>query len=529
MYKNIIRHNKLWVSASFLLIISSAITMVYAGYSLSFFLSAYNATDNAVGTLLSESIKILFIWFIALLFLYVSNIAKSHTIRLMSNDLRNIMSKKITQLNYLEFTSKDSGNYVSWLTNDINQIAEQAFSPMFTLVENIATAIFSFIAMCGLSIYIGLSSLLLFAFTFIIPQLISKVVAKASKDLSIAQEEAVESFKESIMGLQLLKQYNQITHFINRIKHTSEKLETTKFAYSSKQVFVNTIVAGVNLVGQVILLFVTVYLAILKMTPVGAVLSVGNLAGSFFSNVGAIMQNVITLKASKPVFQKFICEDPNDHITTTISDIKNIEITNLSYAYDKISVLENKSFTFMAHKKYAIIGSSGCGKSTLAHIMLGLLPNYYGSVQIDNRELHDINLASLYQQITYIDQNVYLFKASIRDNVTLNEDFSDEEVNDALRKSMLSEFIRQQKDGIHTLIEENGRNLSGGQRQRIAIARALIRNVKYIIIDEGTSALDKENAVQIEKQLIKLDCCIIIISHHLSDAIRNELDVIYEL
>lgn len=99
MYKNIIRQNKLWVSTSFLLIISSAITMVYAGNSLSFFLSAYNAMDNAVGTLLSESIKILFIWFIALLFLYVSNIAKSHTIRLMSNDLRNIMSKKITQLN----------------------------------------------------------------------------------------------------------------------------------------------------------------------------------------------------------------------------------------------------------------------------------------------------------------------------------------------------------------------------------------------------------------------------------------------
>lgn len=65
------------------------------------------------------------------------------------------------------------------------------------------------------------------------------------------------------------------------------------------------------------------------------------------------MQNVITLKASKPVFQKFICEDTNDHITTTITDIKNIEITNLSYAYDKSSVLENKTFTFMAHKKYA--------------------------------------------------------------------------------------------------------------------------------------------------------------------------------
>ena len=519
MFKEILKNNKRWAITNCLFLILSSSSMVYAGYSLSFLFSATEYTSNAVSKLLFDAIKVTIIWLIAILILFLKEIVNAHTLRLMKNDLRMKISNKITSLNYQEFHEKDSGNYVSWFTNDVQQITDQTFSNFFSIIDNSATTIFAFLAMLKLNLYIGLIAIILFFITTILPQYLSKLMIKITSEKSESQELFVEKIKETIMGYNIFKVYNTFSVFTNRIKKSSNEVENVFFKYNKMEATVSTLIVGINLISQVILLVLTIFLSINNLTPIGAVLSVGNLAGSFFSAIGAVIKSISILKSSKPLFEKFSVKDD----TISLKDIDNIDsitFKNISYNYSDKKVLENINISFEKGHKYVITGESGSGKSTLLKILIGFLKDYSGNVLYDDTELKEISPTSIYNNISYIDQNIYLFNGTIKENITLGQDFSDHDLYEALDKSCLLNFINELPDGINTIIKENGKNISGGQRQRIALARAIIRKIKFIILDEGTSALDKENAKEIEDTLISSeDLCVIFVTHN----VRNEI------
>ena len=167
--------------------------------------------------------------------------------------------------------------------------------------------------------------------------------------------------------------------------------------------------------------------------------------------------------------------------------------------------------------KYALTGPSGCGKSTLLKLLLGCLPEYTGSIRLDGREIRDCRPERLWRQIGYIGQDAFLFSTTILDNITLGEAFTEEQIWRALRDSALEKDLLSMPDGLDTNVGENGSNLSGGQRQRVAMARALLHDRSVLLVDEGTSALDQENADRIEKNLLsKAELTLILVSHHLS-------------
>ena len=129
-----------------------------------------------------------------------------------------------------------------------------------------------------------------------------------------------------------------------------------------------------------------------------------------------------------------------------------------------------------------------------------------------------------------MDQQVYLFQDTIRFNITLGQPFTDREIMAVIKRWRLEDFVNSLPDSLDTVIKENGKNLSGGQRQRIALARGLIRNVQYIILDEGTSALDEANALDIENNLLNTpQLSVIIITHNLRDSIQEQLTAVYQL
>lgn len=530
MFRDILKNNKWWVLFTSLCIVISSLTMVYAGYSLSFLLRAVNYSGNATNKLLSDALNVTVIWITALIILYIKNITKANMIRKIRNNLRNDIALKIVDLDYERFHKNDSGNYISWLTSDVQQITQQAFIPFFKIVENIATTIFALIAMIQLNIFIGLAAIVLFIFISVVPQVLGKLMIVISKELSIGQEKFVETTKETVMGYNIFKLYNLFSSFIERVDLSSNTIENVNFQYSKKQSFVETVVAGVNLIGQVILIVVTLYLTIENLTPIGAVLSVGNLAGSFFSGVGASINSIISLKASKVVFEKFKLKEGGTTTKINLNQFEKIKLEDISFSYSDTPILENINITFERGKKYALTGASGKGKSTLAKIMLGFLSNYSGNVLFDNLELGEVSQSSIYKQITYIDQNVYLFNGTIRSNISLGEEFSDKEIYESLKKSSLLDFVNNLPQGLDTIIEENGKNLSGGQKQRLALARAIIRKVQFIIIDEGTSAVDKKSALEIERNIMDdKDLTIILITHNLHKETINKLDSIYEI
>ena len=176
------------------------------------------------------------------------------------------------------------------------------------------------------------------------------------------------------------------------------------------------------------------------------------------------------------------------------------------------------------------MGESGSGKTTLVKIILGLLDGYSGNVWYGTQEQKEIASASLYDHIAYVEQQVYLFQDTVRFNITLGKPYTDEEIAAVLRRCCLDEYVNSLPNGLDTVIMENGKNLSGGQRQRIALARALIRKVQYVILDEGTSALDESNASDIEKGLLDMpELGVIIITHNLRESIREKLTAVYSM
>jgi ATP-binding cassette subfamily B protein len=202
----------------------------------------------------------------------------------------------------------------------------------------------------------------------------------------------------------------------------------------------------------------------------------------------------------------------------------HVEFNNVTYAYEEgRNVLKNVSLTVEAGQTFALVGPSGGGKTTLCH----LIPHFYdvqeGEIRIDGRPLHEITLASLRGNVGIVQQDVYLFNTSIRENILYGRlDATEEEVIEAAKRANIHEYVMSLPDGYDTVIGERGVRLSGGQKQRLAIARVFLKNPPILILDEATSALDTATEVLIQEALDEL--CVgrttIVVAHRLS-TVRN--------
>ena len=256
------------------------------------------------------------------------------------------------------------------------------------------------------------------------------------------------------------------------------------------------------------------------------------------NNVTAIMYNKPSLEAVykdlqgiEELRQKVL----HDNTDTTIIDFKTgIEVKNISFYYpanpDK-TIISDVSLTIPKNKSVALIGPSGSGKTTLADVILGVLEPQRGHIYADDIDVYE-HLHAWHKIVGYIPQAIYLMDDTIRANVAFGEnpkDIDDERLWKALKEAQLDEYVREQKDGLDTIVGDRGIKLSGGQRQRIGIARALYRRPEVLILDEATSALDNDTETAVMESIDALSGTktMIIIAHRLT-TIRN-CDIIYEV
>ena len=519
-YKRLLTRNAACISGTAVLSIAASFSMVFAGYSLSFLFTAYEHEGNKARALLITFGVVLGIWLAAMSVYYASRLVRARTQQRLKTAIRTMIGEKIASLHHAELTGKDSGHYVSWLTNDADQLYEQSFSALFTGIEELAATVFSLAALLLLSWQIGAAAIALLVVISVLPQLGNKWLQKANAMRSQAMEECTECYKDAVMGGSVLYLANLRRRIVERIEKASREAEKSNLRWNLTNITVQTIVGTFSLSGQVLLVFVALLAAVMGTAPSGAALSVGNLAGSFFNGAGSFVQAFLTVRASRPLWEKFEpAEEQEDGKKLAV--IPEIALENVSFAYGDRSVLKGK---------YAVLGESGSGKSTLVKIMLGLLPGYTGEIRYGQLEQQEIRPESLYHHIAYVDQQVYLFQDTLRFNITLGESYTDEQVMAVVRQCKLSELVASLPQGLDSLIAENGKNLSGGQRQRIALARGLIRKVAYLILDEGTSALDEANAADIENSLMEeTDLGVIIITHHLRESLRPRLTGVYSM
>ena len=208
---------------------------------------------------------------------------------------------------------------------------------------------------------------------------------------------------------------------------------------------------------------------------------------------------------------------------------KSIRLENVSFGYDaEKEILHNISAEFEAGKAYAIVGGSGSGKSTLINLLMSSYKNYKGKILFDDTEMKNVSPESLYDVVSMIQQDVFVFNSSVKNNVTMFKDFTREEIDEAMKRAKLDSFIIEK--GENYLCGENGKGLSGGEKQRISIARSLLKRSKVLLADEATSALDADTAFKISDDILNLSGILrIVITHSLDEILLKRYDEILVL
>lgn len=474
------------------------------------------------------------IFLIILLFVTecVDGYVMSSYIKNTVNYLRCDIFTKILNKDMKDFSLDNSGKYISILYNDIKIIEDSLLNNIFLVISSFISFIISLLFLFSISPSIVIFIVIFGILGFVIPNALSKKLIIEKNNYSHNLEEITSVTKDLFSGFEVIKGFN-IGSKINTIfKNSSNTVESTK----KKCSILESIIKGFSLSFSV-----TVYLGVLILggylmykgeISVGTAIIIIQLSTHIVGPVKTSISLINQIKSVSLIADKIdeilydSCEDIEE---VSLPKFENsIEIKNLDFSYtNDRKALNNINLTFEKNKKYAIVGESGCGKSTLIKLLMRYYKDYNGDILIDNKDIHKIFSNDLYKNMSMIQQNVFMFDDSIKENIKLFANYSDEEVLSICDRSGLSNLISRLPDGINSLVGENGNKLSGGEKQRIAIARSLINNTKILILDESTSALDNETAYNLESSLLSInDLTLIVVTHKLIKNILLNYDEI---
>ena len=474
------------------------------------------------------------IFLIILLFVteYIDGYVMSSYIKNTVNYLRCDIFTKILNKDMKDFSLDNSGKYISILYIDIKIIEDSLLNNIFLVISSFISFIISLLFLFSISPSIVIFIVIFGILGFVIPNALSKKLIIEKNNYSHNLEEITSVTKDLFSGFEVIKGFN-IGSKINTIfKNSSNTVESTK----KKCSILESIIKGFSLSFSV-----TVYLGVLILggylmykgeISVGTAIIIIQLSTHIVGPVKTSISLINQIKSVSLIADKIdeilydSCEDIEE---ISLPKFENsIEVKNLDFSYtNDRKALNNINLTFEKNKKYAIVGESGCGKSTLIKLLMRYYKDYNGDILIDNKDIHKIFSNDLYKNMSMIQQNVFMFDDSIKENIKLFANCSDEEVLNICDRSGLSNLISRLPDGINSLVGENGNKLSGGEKQRIAIARSLINNTKILILDESTSALDNETAYNLESSLLSInDLTLIVVTHKLIKNILLNYDEI---
>ncbi|MFS9314836.1 ABC transporter ATP-binding protein [Streptococcus infantis] len=458
------------------------------------------------------------------------------SLRLRNKLVRQIMSKyknkvfqSILDRDYRDFSKEKSGKFISVLTENMKKIEQDYLHQYFNISKNLSLMIFSLLAM-----FIGNWFLtLLVIIASIIPMMISGFIGHKSaylqKRAMIADQKYLAKVKDILAGFLVIKSFNVKEAIRQDYSHESENLDDIYFIKGKFDVLANIIS---QLSGMIVFLVAFgggMYLVFNGYTTIGSVTAIVQLVNFVVMPLNEIGMGMSKFREGQATLNAFELKDVTGLQTGETKEYFDdvISFSNIDFSYPNTEekIFNNLSLKIQKGEKIAIVGTSGSGKSTLLNLLLSFYDVTSGHISIDNQDIQAISAESLYNLMTIVQQDVYIFDDTLRANITLNQSFADEEINQAVQQSGLESYVLENESGLQTLCGENGSNLSGGQKQRLSIARALIRKTPILLLDEATSSLDNQVTTEIENSILDIqDLTALVVTHKLNENILKKYD-----
>ncbi|MBR3942240.1 MAG: ABC transporter ATP-binding protein [Clostridia bacterium] len=450
----------------------------------------------------------------------------------MQSQMRKDLFAHLQKLPFKFYDNNETGQVMTRITSDLFEVCELAHHGPENILISSVMIVLSF---CYLFTIDWILTLIIFAcvpILIVVTAHLRKAMKRAFQDRRKSNAIINASVESSITGIRVTKAYTNAQTEVKKFEKGDELfVDASRRAYNAMAKFHCSTTFITEIFNVIILIAGGLFLY-------GGRISFGDYS-NFIVSVNLFIHPVQTLIGFMEQFQngasgfkRFmeIMDEPAETDAPDAEELKDIqgeiEFENVSYSYEKTKeVLSNVNLKLEKGKKLALVGPSGGGKTTLCH----LLPNFYqleegnGTIRIDGRDIKKLTLESVRRNIGIVQQDVFLFVGSIRDNIMYgNPDATEQEMVEAAKRANIHDYIMTLEDGYDAQIGERGVKLSGGQKQRLSIARVFLKDPALLILDEATSALDNTTEVLIQQALDEL-CkgrTTLVVAHRLS-TIRN--------
>lgn len=442
--------------------------------------------------------------------------------------------KKLIGKSISSFRDESAAGYLSALTNDAASIETNYLAQMLAMITKAVTFIGALLLMCRYSLLMTAIAAGLTVLPLIASLLTGNRLQAVESRVSERNGEFTAALSDCLAGFTVVKNFRAEREIFRLFAQSNKALEHEKFTGRRIKTLVGMIGAVTGIFAQLGVFIAGVYLSMKggSMTP-GAVVLFVNLMNFIISPIAELPGLLACRKAALGLVDKLAAaleRSSSREGSETLTRLEHgIRLENVSFAYEPgKTVLHGINAEFEAGRAYALVGGSGSGKSTLLNLLMAAETNYSGHILADGIELSDISTESLYGTIAAIQQNVFVFNASIKDNVSMFRDFPKAELDEAIARAHLGALIRER--GEDYLCGENGSGLSGGEKQRISIARSLLKKSSVLLADEVTAALDAQTAHRVSSDILDLQGITrIVVTHTLEESLLRRYDKIFVL
>lgn len=442
--------------------------------------------------------------------------------------------KKLIGKSISSFRDESAAGYLSALTNDAASIETNYLAQMLAMITKAVTFIGALLLMCRYSLLMTAIAAGLTVLPLIASLLTGNRLQAVESRVSERNGEFTAALSDCLAGFTVVKNFKAEREIFRLFAQSNKALEHEKFTGRRIKTLVGMIGAVTGIFAQLGVFIAGVYLSMKdgSMTP-GAVVLFVNLMNFIISPIAELPGLLACRKAALGLVDKLAAaleRSSSREGSETLNKLEHgIRLENVSFAYEPgKTVLHGINAEFEAGRAYALVGGSGSGKSTLLNLLMAAETNYSGHILADGIELSDISTESLYGTMAAIQQNVFVFNASIKDNVSMFRDFPKTELDEAIARAHLGALIRER--GEDYLCGENGSGLSGGEKQRISIARSLLKKSSVLLADEVTAALDAQTAHRVSSDILDLQGITrIVVTHTLEESLLRRYDKIFVL